>query len=63
MRNSFLCLMLMLGTFTVMQARDLVVYFSAQGHTQAVAEEIAKQISVLTAGLTEQHKPRQKVIY
>lgn len=44
MNKMILCLLVMLGVFTNMQAKDLVVYFSGQGHTQAVAEEIAKQM-------------------
>ena len=44
MKKMILCLLVMLGVFTNMQAKDLVVYFSGQGHTQAVAEEIAKQM-------------------
>lgn len=44
MKKTILCLLVMLGVFTNIQAKDLVVYFSGQGHTQAVAEEIAKQM-------------------
>ena len=44
MKKMILCLLVMQGVFTNMQAKDLVVYFSGQGHTQAVAEEIAKQM-------------------
>ena len=44
MKKTILCLMVMLAVFTNIQAKDLVVYFSGQGHTQAVAEEIAKQM-------------------
>lgn len=43
MKKLILCLTILLGlTLPGIQAKDLVVYFSAQGHTQAVAEEIAK---------------------
>lgn len=42
MKKAFLSTMILLMLFTInAQAKDLVVYFSAQGHTQAVAEEIA----------------------
>lgn len=43
MKKLILCLTILLGLSTSgIQAKDLVVYFSAQGHTQAVAEEIAR---------------------
>lgn len=43
MKKMILCLIALAGLATTrMQAKDLVVYFSAQGHTQAVAEEIAR---------------------
>lgn len=43
MQHSFLTLLVMaaVSTFTA-QAKDLVAYFSAEGHTQAVAERIAE---------------------
>jgi len=45
MKKLILCLTILLGLSTSgIQAKDLVVYFSAQGHTQAVAEEIARVI-------------------
>lgn len=43
MKKFILCLASLLGIITPrIQAKDLVIYFSAQGHTQAVAEEIAR---------------------
>lgn len=43
MKKLVLCMIALLGLATSrIQAKDLVVYFSAQGHTQAVAEEIAR---------------------
>lgn len=43
MKKLILCLAILLGVNAPgIQAKDLVVYFSAQGHTQAVAEEIAR---------------------
>jgi len=43
MKKLILCLAILLGVNVPgIQAKDLVVYFSAQGHTQAVAEEIAR---------------------
>lgn len=43
MKKIVLCTIALLWTATLRtQAKDLVVYFSAQGHTQAVAEEIAR---------------------
>lgn len=43
MKRLILCMVVLLGLASPrIQAKDLVVYFSAQGHTQAVAEEIAR---------------------
>lgn len=43
MKKLVLCMIALLGLVAPrIQAKDLVVYFSAQGHTQAVAEEIAR---------------------
>lgn len=43
MNRLILCMVVLLGLVSSrIQAKDLVVYFSAQGHTQAVAEEIAR---------------------
>lgn len=43
MKRLILCMVVLLGLVSPrIQAKDLVVYFSAQGHTQAVAEEIAR---------------------
>lgn len=43
MRKLVFCMIALLGLMTPrIEAKDLVVYFSAQGHTQAVAEEIAR---------------------
>lgn len=45
MKRLFLTLTAMLALATSIQAKDLVVYFSATGNTQAVAEQIAKWMS------------------
>lgn len=43
MKRLILCMVVLLGLVSPrIQAKDLVVYFSAQGHTQAVTEEIAR---------------------
>lgn len=43
MKKIIVCLMAIVGSIvSPAQAKDLVVYFSAQGHTKAVAEEIAR---------------------
>lgn len=43
MKRLLLTLVVVLALVTNMQAKDLVVYFSATGNTQAVAEQIAQQ--------------------
>ena len=45
MRRIIISILVMLVCVFNIHAKDLVVYFSAQGHTQAVAEEIAKQMN------------------
>lgn len=44
MKRKILCVIALLGIISGMQAKDLVVYFSATGNTKAVAEEIARQM-------------------
>lgn len=60
MKKFVLCLTSLLATITYsMQARDFVVYFSATGNTQVIAEEIARVMSadILRIEATEPYAP------